>query len=459
MKFVKTVLVSFIICITLSCKIGTDNPPASVTPDTGRFNIQQLQEDFQLFRDLLENNHPAIYLYESKENFDLMFDSAYASITREMTEVEFFRLLAPLVAKVNCGHTFIDFSDNYKQYRINNVKLLPLGVAFLNGKAYIYQNFSRNSGIMPGTEILSINNTPVASILETLLNGIPSDGLIETSKYWKINRYFFSLYSELIDNPDDFELRCIIPGETDEYTLSIEALPYNDVWRTYRTLAPDPPGSSLFLEVIESTGTAILTVKSFGTLVALDFKSYMQTSFQAIIGRNLKNLVIDLRGNGGGDPENGADLISYLIDYPFIYFSEGIPQAYSSLWSPKDPHETNFNGNVYFLIDGGCFSTTGHFCSLAQFHNLGIFIGEETGGSFYCNDGHVNRLLPNTGINLQYARTTWATAVSGYVKGRGIMPDYTVNSSLDDLINGFDRQMAYVLNLIASGTSKTTDTH
>jgi hypothetical protein len=458
MKFVKTVLIFFIICITLSCKIKSDNPPAAETPDTRIFNVQQLQEDFQLFRDLLENNHPAIYLYESKENFDLMFDSAYASITREMTQIEFLRLLAPLVAKVNCGHTFIDLSESYKEYRSNNVRVLPLGVAFLDGKAYIYQNYSRSSEIILGTEILSINNSPVASILETLLNGIASDGLIETSKYWKINRYFFQFYSYLINNPDDFELRCIAPGETDEFTLSIEALPFNEVAETYSVLNPDTIIGRLALEVIESTGTAILTIKSFATGVTPDFKSFMRASFQDIIGRNLKNLVIDLRGNGGGGPVYGADLISYLIDYPFTYFSEGIRTAYPSLWHPKDPHEPNFNGNVYFLIDGGCFSTTGHFCSLAQFHNLGIFIGEETGGSFYCNDNHAIRSLPNTGITLQYARTTWATAVTGYVKGRGIMPDHTVNSSLDDLINGFDRQMAYVLNLIASGTSKTTDT-
>ena len=458
MKFVKTILAVYFICITLSCKIKPDNPPAAVTPNSRIFNVQQLQADFQLFRDLLESNHPAIYLYESKENFDFTFDSAYASITREMTEVEFFRLLAPLVAKVNCGHTFIDFSSSYKEYRRNNVRLLPVGVAFLNDKAYIYQNYSRSSGIIPGIEILSINNSPVASILETLLNRIPSDGLIETSKYRKINRYFFHLYSELIDNPNDFELRCIAPGEIDEFTLSLEALPYNDVWGTYRVLDPDTYGGArLALEIIESSSTAILTVNSFATGVTPDFKSFMQSSFQDMIGRNLKNLVIDLRGNSGGDPEYGADLISYLIDYPFIYFSVGLRQAYPSLWSPKAHHELNFNGNVYFLIDGGCFSTTGHFCSLAQFHNLGIFIGEETGGSFYCNDNHENRLLPNTRINLQYARTTWATAVTGYVNGRGVMPDHTVTSSLDDLINGFDRQMAYVLNLIESGTSKTTD--
>jgi hypothetical protein len=117
-----------------------------------------------------------------------------------------------------------------------------------------------------------------------------------------------------------------------------------------------------------------------------------------------------------------------------------------------------------FIHNNGSFARTVPgspviFIPWPKFHKPGIFIGEETGGSFYCNDGHVNRSLSNTRINFQYARTTWVTAVSGYVKGRGIMPDHTVSFTLNDLINDFDRQRAYVLNLTASGTSNTTDTH
>jgi hypothetical protein len=40
-----------------------------------------------------------------------------------------------------------------------------------------------------------------------------------------------------------------------------------------------------------------------------------------------------------------------------------------------------FSGDPFARIDGGTYSTTGHFVSLLKGHGVGIFIGEESGGS------------------------------------------------------------------------------
>lgn len=447
MKTAELILVISTLCVILGVTFGcTIKPGEENKPKADEFSVSELQEDFTYLRQQLENNHPALYLYYSKGTFDGFFDEAYASIDKPMTETQFFRLLAPIVAKVKCGHTFIDFSDTFQNNQRSRAKLFPLGVVFLNGKAYIYQNYSGRIGIILGSEILAINRVPVSSILTQLLDGIPADGNTVTFKYQKIKRRFFQFYSDLIDAPDRFELRCIAPGETREYSLSLEALPYNEVWNASERLNPNY--TNLSFEIRENSSTAILTVRSFGSSIQPNFKSDLRSYFQEIINRGIENLVIDLRGNSGGDPEYSADLLSYLIDYPFTYFSEGSRSAYPSLFIPRTPYDLNFNGNVYFLINGGCFSTTGHFCSLARFHHLGTFVGEETGGSFYCNDSHMNTVLPKSRINFQVARGTWGTAVSGFERGRGIMPDFPVTPSVDDLINGFDREMAYVLQLI-----------
>ncbi|HLP45655.1 MAG TPA: S41 family peptidase [Candidatus Deferrimicrobium sp.] len=433
------ILVIFLLSVSVGCNIKMDN----LNPD--ELSIRQLQEDFLYIRDQIENNHPALYLYYPQEIFNGFFDEAYASIDKPMTEAQFFRLLAPLVSKVKCCHTFIDFSDSYKEQE-RKAKLFPLGVTFLNGKAYIYQNYSHRTNITLGTRIISINGVPISTILMKLSDGISADGNITTSKYRKINRLFFQLYYELIDTPDYFEIRCLTPNETSEFTISIEALPYDQVWGAFQALNQNR--GPLNLSIYENSSTAILKVSSFATNVQPDFKTFMRSSFQDIIQHNIQNLVIDLRGNSGGTPEYSADLLSYLIDYPFVYFSEGIEAGYPSLFIPKTPYDLNFNGNVYFLINGACVSSAGHFCSLAQYHKLGLFIGEETGGSFYCNDNHINTTLPHSKIKLQVARTTWATAVSGFEKGKGIMPDYSITQSLDDRIHNIDRELIYVLQLI-----------
>jgi hypothetical protein len=79
------------------------------------------------------------------------------------------------------------------------------------------------------------------------------------------------------------------------------------------------------------------------------------------------------------------------------FFDAGTP-GYPELRLIK-PARNKFSGTMYVLIDGGCFSTTGHLCSLLRYHGIGTFIGEETAGSFACTD---NR----TAITLA-ARDSW----------------------------------------------------
>jgi len=100
------------------------------------------------------------------------------------------------------------------------------------------------------------------------------------------------------------------------------------------------------------------------------------------------------------------------------------------------------------LIDGGAFSTTSHFSSLVKFHNLGTFVGQETNGSYSCNANATELLLPNSGIRTRIAQSTFATAVSGFELGPGIMPDVEVTPTLDHILTGADPVLAEALHLI-----------
>jgi hypothetical protein len=150
-------------------------------------------------------------------------------------------------------------------------------------------------------------------------------------------------------------------------------------------------------------------------------------------------------------PINTTDSSSiYPLQYPFIYFSEEVG---NELCRPIKPHDFTFAGNKYFLIDGGCFSTTGHFLSIVKFHKLGMLIGEESGGSFACNDSSLRVTLPNTWIGVRIPMKTFSTAVTGFKKGRGIMPDHSVKPLLKDILSGEDTVLNYTLNLIKMHTN------
>ena len=177
------------------------------------------------------------------------------------------------------------------------------------------------------------------------------------------------------------------------------------------------------------------------------FSSYVDDSFSKIKKAGIKNLIIDLRGNDGGDPFCAAYLLSYIEQKPVPYFARPYGK-YAKLAGPVKQAENNFKGRLFFLIDGSGFSTTGHFCALLKYHQMGTFIGTETGGTYSCNAAVKRIQLKNTRILLKIARSSFAAAVTGLPKNRGIIPHHIVEPDLNDLRNNRDRVMDFTLKLI-----------
>lgn len=63
-------------------------------------------------------------------------------------------------------------------------------------------------------------------------------------------------------------------------------------------------------------------------------------------------------------------------------------------------NESHYNSDIYTLINGVSFSSTGYLLALMKYQSIGHFIGEESGGSYACSDSSSNHLLSNTRIIL-----------------------------------------------------------
>jgi hypothetical protein len=100
------------------------------------------------------------------------------------------------------------------------------------------------------------------------------------------------------------------------------------------------------------------------------------------------------------------------------------------------------------LINGGCFSTTGHLCALLKFHRRGLFIGEETGGSYACTDRSQTTTLGHSRLRFRHSNTIFQVAVSGLPLGRGIMPDETLAPTITDYLQHRDPVMNRALERI-----------
>jgi C-terminal processing protease CtpA/Prc len=255
-----------------------------------------------------------------------------------------------------------------------------------------------------------------------------------------LNRYFFLYYYYFWGESLGFDLRVKAPGNGAESLVRVNA-------KAYATVNGEV--SSRFvadsrLAFAISGNRAVLTVPSFVVAQNPDYRAFFEDAFRQMNDKSVKYLIIDIRGNGGGDPELAVALISHLIDKPFIYFKKGL--GYANLFAETAPHAVHFSGTAHVLIDGGCFSTSGHFCSMVRYHKLAVFVGETGGGTFRCHDNSSNFVLTNTGIQLRVARTTYETAVPDQDVSLGFPPDFRVVPTINDILSETDPQMDFAVN-------------
>lgn len=415
------------------------------------FTKKQLAEDLKYTKERLEQYHPRLYQYQSKEQWNHNFVQASSMLDSRMKEDVFFRELTPIIAGIRCSHTTVRTSEIFYEALNEQYSLIPLDIFVVGKKAWVVHNFGGGSQVTPGTQILTINGISTAEILRTLYARLPADGYNTTYKKYQIIKNFPRIYSQYIGYSKSY----MIDGLSPEGLEVRDELPAMADWQLEEAMNTAYPERASYIshpyrfELQPSISTALLTIKGFWAPNDVAYATFLEGVFRTLQQERIGNLIIDMRGNSGGLPIFAAELLSYLAKDEFTYFSLPIQRAQDDpLFKPWKPRPNSFRGNLYILMNGGCVSTAGHFLSLIKYHQLGTLIGEEAGGSFTCNDNSIKIHLPNTGIRLNIPRTVFQTAVSGFQIGDRVVPDHVVQPTIDDLVYGMDAEKLYAMNLI-----------
>ncbi len=405
------------------------------------FPSEKLQADFLQMREAIEESHPALYDYTEKRTLDSLFDYYFHLIDREMEFSEFYRLLPPVISRIGCGHTKLWIPEAF--WNAAPDRLFPLKIVH-SGQKVLVAGYYRNLPSVPiGSEIRSVNGIPINRIIDILKAVSSSDGFIESFKSATVHKNFSDLYALYYGFPDTFHMEFIAPGTVE--IRRAELIPAT-IDAVHSGQAVDP---ELSLKLLANNTVALLTINTFGYYDRVQyFRNFIDSTFEVIQRNSIQNLIMDLRGNGGGDPFCSSYLFAYLEKEPVPYFAESYGR-YDSLALPVPMADKNYRGNLYTLIDGSCFSTTGHFTALLKYHRIGKFVGSETGATFTCT-GSVRYLdLKNTRLILGTARKRrYSAAVMDMDIHRGILPDYDMEQSQTDLMNGRDTVLNFVLDLI-----------
>src|SRR4051794_15030974 len=101
---------------------------------------EQMQEDFRVLRSALDEGHPGVYRYRSKPEMDRIFDAAAARLNEPMTALKFYRVAAPVVGAIKCGHTSLALPREL-QRDIVAKPILPIEVRVIGGKVFVFRDY------------------------------------------------------------------------------------------------------------------------------------------------------------------------------------------------------------------------------------------------------------------------------------------------------------------------------
>ena len=403
--------------------------------------LKDYQQDFEEMVEILLKKHPQPYAFISEDSLKNLINHQYDKITDSTTMGGFLWICLEVVSAINCGHSIVWSNELDK---LPKSMLFPMNVRYDGTKLYIIDAKKNSNKLSAGDEILAINGVNVDLLHKEIFKHLPSDGYNKTNKQENANVYFRYMCAMFYNFPTSFIITVKLNGKIEEVKLK-EA---EDLDPTKTFL--DNCENNLCFDMNMESNTATITIRSFGYYGKKRtpiFKTFIDSCFYQVKENKIENLIIDLRNNGGGNPFCGSYLLQHIANKPYTYFHKSV-KRYSKLKKTIHPKPNAFKNKPYILINGKCFSTTGHFCSLVKENNLGIFIGNETGGTYTCNDFSKNFTLKNTNLTFRVARQICKTTATTLTNKHGIIPDHYLIPDIDNILNNTDTVLNYTLRLI-----------
>ena len=494
-----------IVILTGIVAAGCGAGKASVTA-TKKYAPAQLQRDYRVYRQILEDHHPGLYWYTSPDSMNYYFDAGEQQLKDSLTEPSFRKLLNYVTAKINCGHTSVRSSKAWGKYMdtVRLAKMFPLSVKVWPDTMVVTANLNRRDSLLVrGTVIRKINGLPVAEIVDSLFQFLSTDGYNLTHKYQTLsNRGFFgTLFTSVYG---------LFPNYNIEFSDSLGRIrnatvpvydPARDTVgrRALRSIRPVPQPSkkerrqqalnnTRLLKIDTLNRTAMMDLASFGRGFGLP--QFFKNSFRALRKNKIDHLIIDVRSNGGGSVNNSTILTRYLAtdafkisdslyairkksrydryiqhhfwNRLFIFFftskkKDGLYHfRYFEKHYFKPKKKNHFDGKVYVLVGGNSFSATTLFASALVRQDNVTLVGEETGGGAYGNSAWLipDVTLPETGVRFRLPIFRLVIDRDIPKTGLGVQPEVFSVPTVEAIRNSRDFKVEKALELIQKDKEK-----
>ena len=274
------------------------------------FTKQELKEDLDFLFSSLENIHPDLYYYTSKEEIEKRRHKLENELPDETSRLEFAKKLVPIISSLGDGHTYLNMPIEVLQnVWYEKSVLFPFGIIIDNNRIFITTNYSSDSTIQKFSEIVSINDFSSKEIIQRLRKYISAE--LDFYRDIRVQRSFRNLLwyefgfeefnLKMVYNNKD--ISCFVNGITRTELEQVYEKKFKNI--TYKPFS--------FYTIDDSTG--VINFQSMSNLKG--FKRFLKSTFEQIKKDNIKYLIIDVRNNGGGSSRLANALFDYISFEPY----------------------------------------------------------------------------------------------------------------------------------------------
>lgn len=439
----------------------------------GLLSPAQATEDLELAISAAEAGLPDIYWRQTPAQWARRKAEARVAMARVTNEEELFRALSPLLRGIGEGHLSVARSEGMNCRYRETAQLFPLDLLWRDDGAFVTVGYGGAADVLAGSQLLSVGGQGHEAMLEEMARASAHDGDNRTGVMRdRLGRGYAAVRWWMRGNEPDYAVRLKLPDGR------IVARRLAPVPFSARPAPPEDPAPVATLNWVNAD-TAYLYVPTFSNkryrAAGADYRATVQAIFERIAARGTKNLILDLRDNGGGSEPNESILLSYLIEEPFrkyasvrsrpnrlrvtslsgkvfeqeIYDADELrtveaapngdllrinapPEGLMTRWEKASPV---FKGRLVVLAGGYTFSGGAELASMLRATNRGLFVGEEVGGTHGGNtSGYKWEIsLPNSGMEIGIPLLAFRFVWPEPHPNHGAMPDCFVQPSVGEV--------------------------
>lgn len=431
------------------------------------FSREEALEDLQYLEETLQTWHSGLYNHQAEAEFSAFMEEIRSEVEEENLAFAMLGWTARVIARTRDRHTRLVWYDKNGKLDLvrgisgDSVRLFPFGANYVQGKLYTWGNFSADSTLPSFAELISIQGMPAGEVLEELGEYVVADGCVKLSKYQDMANNLASFYYLFVGRPDTFQLQLRDVKTDSLWQVEVGALTRPErlanLQTRYGYLNPAPPYKLDFPDSLPNT--AVLAINTLYEKpykdTGLRYKKAFKQVFGAIRESKAKNLILDLRKNGGGETKMLYDIFRYFAFEPEdrpIMKSHNVNSGKDYFRPFPKPRSKAFSGRVIVLISPTTFSNATVLTNyLRAFYPRTTVIGQESGGCYsrFTASSKRHFQLPNSGIEFRIPTQNKNYFVEWPDQPcRGVIPDVELEASVQEIFEKKDIVMKKAVSLI-----------